>query len=76
MGQVTVYLEGELEAKMTTVARTRRLSKSEWIATIIREKLTSEWPHEIREAAGSWGDFPTIEEIRGSTHIGIDRKHL
>lgn len=76
MGQVTIYLEDELEAKMAADAKARKLSKSKWIATVIREKLATEWPHEVREAAGSWDDFPSIEEIRDSTHTDIGRENL
>jgi len=65
MGQVTIYLEEELEAKMVADAKARKLSKSKWIATVIREKLINEWPPAVREAAGSWDDFPALEEIRG-----------
>ena len=31
---------------------------------MIREKLVDEWPANVRELAGSWEDFPTLEEIR------------
>lgn len=76
MGQVTIYLEDELEAKMVADAKARKLSKSKWIATIIREKLVNEWPPTVREAAGSWGDFPSLEEIRGESHKDIERESL
>lgn len=76
MGQVTIYLDDALEAKMVADAKACRLSKSKWIATVIREKLTSEWPHEVREAAGSWGDFPSLTEIRGETHADNPRESL
>ncbi len=76
MGQVTIYLEDELEAKMVADAKARKLSKSKWIATIIREKLVNEWPPAVREAAGSWEDFPPLEEIRGETLTDIERESL
>lgn len=76
MGQVTIYLEDELEAKMVADAKARNLSKSKWIAAVIREKLINEWPHEVREAAGSWGDFPSLEEIRGETPPDSKRESL
>lgn len=76
MGQVTIYLEDELEAKMVAAAKARKISKSKWIASVIREKLTNEWPQEVREAPGSWGDFPSLEEIRRDTHADLDRESL
>jgi len=76
MGQVTIYLEDELEARMAAEAQARKLSKSKWIATVIREKLAGEWPPEIREAAGSWDDFPELKEIRGEAQRDVERESL
>ena len=64
MGQVTFYLDDELEKRMTASAKAMKLSKSKWIANAIREKLMDDWPANVRELAGSWADFPTLEEIR------------
>lgn len=76
MGQVTIYLDDELEAKMVADANARKLSKSKWVAAIIREKLTNEWPHEVREAAGGWSDFPSLDEIRSEAHPDSKRESL
>lgn len=76
MGQVTIYLEDELEAKMVAEAKARRLSKSKWIATVIREKLVDEWPPAVRESAGSWDDFPALEDIRSKAQGDIEREPL
>ena len=64
MSQVTVYLDDEIEKRITASAKAMKLSKSKWIANAIREKLEDEWPTNLRELAGSWADFPTLEEIR------------
>ncbi len=64
MGRVTVYLDDEIERTMTANAKAMKISKSRWIANAIREKLEAEWPANVRELAGSWEDFPTLEEIR------------
>ena len=66
MGQVTIYLEKNVEQKMVTAARSAHLSKSKWIANLIQEKVASEWPQSIVEAAGTWEDFPDIEEVRSN----------
>ena len=39
MGQVTIYLEKEIEVKMCATATAMNLSKSKWIAGVIKEKL-------------------------------------
>jgi len=72
MGQVTIYLEDEIENKMIKAAESAHLSKSKWIARLIRENVADEWPQSIVEIAGSWSDFPTIEDLRDKP--GVDTK--
>lgn len=76
MGQVTIYLDDEIEKRMTANAKAMKLSKSRWIANVIREKLVDEWPPNVRELAGSWEDFPTLEEIRETGRRDITREAL
>lgn len=64
MGQVTIYLEDEIEKKMVAAAKSADLSKSKWIAKIVQEKVANEWPQSVVELSGSWEDFPTTEELR------------
>jgi hypothetical protein len=72
MGQVTIYLEDEIESKMVEAAQSAQLSKSKWIAKLIKEKVDSEWPVSVREAAGTWDDFPSAEDLR--KNVGTDAK--
>ncbi len=72
MGQVTIYLEEDIEHKMVAAAQSAHLSKSKWIAKLIQDKVANEWPQSVIELAGCWEDFPTIEEIRST--IGKDAK--
>ncbi len=73
MGQVTIYLDNETENKLKKTARASKKSVSKWVAAIINEKVSTEWPQDIADLAGSWkNDFPTLNEIR-STH-GVDAK--
>ena len=76
MGQVTIYLDDEIEKRMKANAKAMKLSKSKWIANVIREKLVDEWPPNVRELAGSWEDFPTSEEIRETGQRDITRETL
>jgi hypothetical protein len=64
MAQVTIYLDSETKTKMTAILRKRGISKSKWIAEIIREKAASSWPASVVELAGAWKDLPCAEEIR------------
>ncbi len=70
MGQVTIYLEDEIERKMVAAAQSSHLSKSKWIAKLIQDKVSNEWPRSLADLAGAWGDFPELDEIR--TSIGED----
>ena len=76
MGQVTIYLDDEIEKRMTANAKAMKLSKSKWIANVIREKLVDEWPANVQELAGSWEDFPTLEEIREMEQRDVTREAL
>jgi hypothetical protein len=76
MGRVTIYLDDEIEKRMTARAKAMKLSTSEWIADAIREKLMGEWPATVRELAGSWEDFPTLEEIRETERRDLPRDAL
>ena len=69
MGQVTIYLDDETEHKMSDTARAQNLSKSKWVADVIREKLQAEWPRSVHEAAGTWADFPSLDSLRAG---GVD----
>jgi hypothetical protein len=76
MGQLTIYLDDEIERKMAANAKAMKLSKSKWVANAIREKLVDEWPETVRELAGSWKDFPTLEEIREKAQGDVPREAL
>ena len=64
VGQVTIFLEDPIERKITEAANAVHLSKSEWIAQVIRERVATEWPQSIADMAGSWNDSPDIESLQ------------
>jgi hypothetical protein len=72
MAQVTIYLDKETEEKMRMYTKSKAISQSQWIANLIRERLRTEWPEEVIALAGSWRDFPPVEEIRAG--MGKDAK--
>ena len=76
MGQITIYLDDELEKKLRAASERAKTSRSRWIAEVIRQHLDNEWPAEVREAAGAWGDFPTstsLELVRTSKFARISK---
>jgi len=76
MGQITIYLDDETEARMRASAEAIHLSNSKWIAQVIQEKLADEWPPEIKNLAGAWADFPSLEEIRADQPADSHRETL
>lgn len=76
MSQVTIYLDSELENRVKAAAKARGISVSRCIAEFIREKTDNGWPQEIREMAGSWGSFPSAEEIRAGQGSNATREPL
>ena len=76
MGQVTIYLEDEVEEKMSAAAKSEHLSKSKWVASLIKEKVASEWPESITHLAGAWKDLSLAEEDRADLGRDVERETL
>lgn len=64
MGQVTIYLDAEAEAKVRQAAKAMNTSLSQWISDLIRERTDEVWPESVRKLAGAWEGFPEADEIR------------
>jgi hypothetical protein len=64
MGQITIYLDNETEQKLNAVIGNTKISKSKWIADLIRTKTETTWPETITKLAGSWKDLPEADIIR------------
>ena len=76
MAQITIYLDKETEEKMRAYVKAKNISQSQWVASLIREKLQSEWPDHVAALAGAWKDFPSLEEIRAGISPDIARESL
>ena len=76
MGQVTIYLEDEIESKMVEAARSAHLSKSKWIAGLIKSKVANEWSESVVGLAGAWKDLPLAEESRKGLDQDVEREAL
>jgi hypothetical protein len=76
MGQVTLYLDNETEARVKAAAKAAKVSKSRWVADLIREKTRTEWPAWVVELVGSWSDLPSLEEIREGLPEDLPRETL
>lgn len=76
MGQITIYLDTETEKRMLMVVKKSGLSKSKWIAKLVREKTISMWPESVVRIAGAWGDFPEAETLRKDIGRDAEREPL
>jgi len=77
MGQVTIYLDDETETRMKRAAKEAGVSRSHWIADLIRERTATEWPESFRRLLGTLGaDFPEIDELRSELGEDVPREPL
>ncbi len=76
MGQVTIYLDDHTEKKMLNMIEKNGVSKSKWIAELIREKTATTWPENVVRLAGAWKEMPNAEEIRDSMGKDYSREKI
>jgi hypothetical protein len=74
MGQVTLYLDPETEARLKSAAQAAGISQSRWVAALIQAKTATEWPASIARLAGAWADLPTAEELRAGVPEDVPRE--
>jgi len=74
MSQITLYLDEKTEEKLAKAAEDAGLSRSRWVADLIREKTSGEWPESIRRLVGSWKEAPEAEELRSMEGTDLPRE--
>jgi hypothetical protein len=62
MPQVTLYLDDETQELVEQAAQANGISKSRWVADIIRKYAAHEWPRNCLALAGRFADFPLRED--------------
>ena len=73
MSQITLYLDDATQALVDQAAQANGMSKSRWVAQIIRKYAGHEWPQACLELAGKFGDFPLRDETAPSTSADVPR---
>jgi len=76
MGQVTIYLDKQVEEKMRNQAKVENRSLSQWRSSLIKEKVDDEWPDQIAEMSGQWDDFPSLESLRSDQGEDTGREDI
>jgi hypothetical protein len=74
MGQITIYLNNELESKVKEISKSLGTSISKYVASLLEKNIHSNWDPKTKELPGSWDDFPTIEEIRKNSTADVERE--
>ncbi|PYQ39413.1 MAG: CopG family transcriptional regulator [Acidobacteria bacterium] len=64
MAQVTLYLDDETADRLKKAAKQAGLSRSRFLARLVREKTVTEWPQAVKDLAGAWPDLETVERRR------------
>jgi hypothetical protein len=60
MSQITLYLDDATQALVKEAAAANGMSKSRWVAEIIRKYAAHEWPKDCLLLAGRFADFPML----------------
>lgn len=75
MSQITLYLDDATQALVDQAAQAKGVSKSRWVAELIRTHARKEWPEAFLSAAGSIPDFPLLERD-GATGLPPDAPRI
>ena len=62
MSQITLYLDEATQTLVEQAAQASGVSKSRWVADLIRKHAAHEWPQDCLDMAGRFPDFPLRTE--------------
>ncbi len=62
MSQITLYLDDATQALIEQAAQANGVSKSRWVAGLIRKYAANEWSQDCLALAGRFPDFPLRED--------------
>ena len=67
MSQITLYLDEATLALVEQAALADGMSKSRWVAEIIRKHAAHKWPQDCLALAGRFADFPMSDAARAGS---------
>jgi hypothetical protein len=73
MSQITLYLDDATQALVDQAAKMHGVSKSRWVADVIRKYAAHEWPQDCLALAGRFPDFPLRTEAEDSPVADVPR---
>ena len=75
MPRITIHLDDATQALVEQAAKARGLSKSRWVAGIIRKHAAHEWPQDCLALAGRFADFP-LRDVDDPSSVFADVPRL
>jgi hypothetical protein len=76
LAQVTLYLDEETAERLKKAAKQAGLSRSRWLAMLVREKTATEWPQAVRDLAGAWADLESTRGLRRRAGRDVRRERF
>jgi hypothetical protein len=76
LAQVTLYLDEETAERLKKAAKHAGLSRSRWLAMLVREKTATEWPQAVRDLAGAWADLESTRGLRRRAGRDVRRERF
>ena len=76
MGQVTIYLDDNSEARLRKAAAKAGVPLSRWVSKLVQEKTRTDWPESVRRLAGAWRKDTRIAAPRKTRGKDIPRESL
>ena len=73
MSQITLYLDDATQALVEQAAKANGVSKSRWVADIIRKHAAHDWPQDCLALAGRFADFPLKEDAPRTQPADVPR---
>ncbi len=73
MSQITLYLDDATQELVDHAAQANGVSKSRWVAEIIRKYAAHDWPQDCLALAGRFADFPLREASLTEQHTDVPR---
>ena len=73
MSQITLYLDDATQALVEQAAKANGVSKSRWVADIIRTYAAHDWPQDCLALAGRFADFPLREDTATAQPADVPR---
>ena len=66
MLRLNFYVDETTHDRVRHAAKAAGMSLSRWVATVVTEKTADQWSDDVLALAGTWKDFPSLDEIRAS----------